>query len=315
MSQTSKRDEWMYQDPYPDEHGILLSNRIHEFCTEGLLISDWYKKENLRPASYTLRIGDDYIDSKGDLRKFTDKEDSFVFEKNSIVFVSIKEEFNLPFYIIARFNLRVNWVYDGVLLGTGPQVDPGFSGYLSCPLYNLTNADITIKREQNFATIDFEKTTRLLRDSPQLEQKRVLIQAAQDKQLVPVGKELYSFYKAPHLKPLEHRKAHKMVSSLIELREEVKTWRRLGIGSALAFFGLTLSLLAFGSNIYRQNNELVRQSGDLSRQIIEAQHELKAAEEKLSSVRSDMDRLQSDIKQNAAPSPRAGAPRPGNKGS
>src|SRR5229473_2965296 len=261
-------DKWKYEDEHPNETGILLSNRIHELCEQGLLIAEGYKETNLRPASYTLTVGDDYIDSEGEVRRLTEKEDSFVFEKNSIVFVSIHEKFDIPFYIIARFNIRVNWVYDGVLLGTGPQVDPGFSGYLSCPLYNLTNADITIKRAQNFATIDFEKTTSLL-TGQSLEEKEKLIEAAQDKHLVPIGDQLYSFYKAFPLKPLEHRKAHKMVSSLIELREEVRTWRRLGIGSALAFFGLTLSLLAFGSNIYRQNS-------DLGRQMTESKNELEA---------------------------------------
>ena len=296
MANAPKRDEWRYKDPYPNEHGILLSNRIHELCDQGLLISRDYLKDNLRPASYTLRIGDDYIDSEGNLRRFTEKEDSFIFEKNSIVFVSIKEEFDLPFYIIARFNLRVNWVYDGVLLGTGPQVDPGFSGYLSCPLYNLTDADITIERGQDFATIDFQKTTTLLPHSTLAEEKKSIIESAQDKQLVPVGDELYSFYKTSRLKPLGRRKSHKMVSSLIELREEVRTWRRLGIGSALAFFGLTLSLLAFGSNIYRQNSELGRQNTDISRQISEDRNELKSAKEKISELRAELDRVQTAIK-------------------
>lgn len=293
MGDAQPTAQWKYDDPHPNEHGILLSNRINEFCQKGLLIKTEYKQGNLRPASYTLRIGDDYIDSEGDLRRFTESEDSFVFKQNSIVFVSIKEEFNLPYYIIARFNLRVNWVYDGVLLGTGPQVDPGFSGYLSCPLYNLTNADITIKRAQNFATIDFEKTTSLL-TGLSVEEKKKLIDGAQDKHLVPSGDQLYSFYKAFPLKSLEHRKAHRMVSSLIELREEVRTWRRLGIGSALAFFGLTLSLLAFGSNIYRQNS-------DLGRQMIEGKNELEAAKQKIVALQADVDRLASSVKQRYLP--------------
>src|SRR5882757_3719730 len=117
------KDKWRYEDPHPEEKGILLSNRIHEFCRNEILIDEGYTEENLRPASYTLTIGKDYIDSKGDVRRMNDKEDSFVFEKNSIVFVTTAEHFNLPYYVIARFNIRVNWVYDGVLLGTGPQVD------------------------------------------------------------------------------------------------------------------------------------------------------------------------------------------------
>ncbi|MGH8613802.1 MAG: dCTP deaminase domain-containing protein, partial [Gammaproteobacteria bacterium] len=75
------------------------------------------------------------------------------------MYVSTAEKLNLPFYVAARFNLRVKWVYRGILLGTGPQVDPGFRGHLSCPLFNLTNRPIRIKLGDEFATIDFERTT------------------------------------------------------------------------------------------------------------------------------------------------------------
>src|SRR5256885_957675 len=212
MYDSSLNEKWRYEDPHGEDRGILLSNRIHELCEQNLLISEQYKPENLRPASYTLRVGEDYIDSEGNKRRLTDEEDTIVFKKNSIVFVSTKEKLDLPYYIVARFNLRVNWVYDGILLGTGPQVDPGFSGVLSCPLYNLTNADITIKRGEKFATIDFEKTTRLL-DNIDLGGKNKVVGDAQEKQIIPIGNERHSFYKAAPLEPLQHHKSHKLVSS------------------------------------------------------------------------------------------------------
>jgi deoxycytidine triphosphate deaminase len=287
----SLHEEWKYTDPHPDDRGILLSNRIHQLCSQaGLLISEGYEEKNLRPASYTLRVGDDFVDSDGNVHRLTDEDDSFVFQKNSIIFVTTKEKLALPYYIVARFNIRVNWVYDGVLLGTGPQVDPGFSGFLSCPLYNLTNVDLTIKRGKDFATIDFEKTTTLLGESP-VDEKKSCIENAKDKDLIRKGSETYSFYKTPPLRPLQHRKSHRIVSSLFEMREEVGTWRRLGIGSLVAFFGLTLSLLAFGANLYRQNSDLSRQAGDLNRQVTEGKNDLKKANERISKLQNDVDRL------------------------
>jgi len=247
----------------------------------------------LRPASYTLRVGNEYIDSEGNKRSLTDEEDTIVFKKNSIVFVSTKEKLDLPFYIVARFNLRVNWVYDGILLGTGPQVDPGFTGNLSCPLYNLTNSDITIRRDQDFATIDFEKTTTLIDHQDPSEMKK-LIQNATDKHLERVDKEVYSFYRVPALKPLQHRKAHAIVSSLLEMREEVRTWRRLGVGSLVAFFGLTLSLLAFGANLYRQN-------ADLNKQLTDGKNEATKATERITKLEEDFKRLDSAVKQSVKP--------------
>jgi deoxycytidine triphosphate deaminase len=280
---SSSKETWRYEDPNPNDRGVLLSNQIHQLCSQQLLISDEYEPRNLRPASYTLRIGDDYIDSEGNVRRMTGAKDSIIFKKNSIIFVSTKEKLDLPYYLIARFNLRVNWVYDGVLLGTGPQVDPGFSGYLSCPLYNLTNVDITITRGQDFATIDFEKTTTLL-GGVELDEKKGIIERAKDKELTSFDGETYSFYKSPSFKPLHHRKSHRMVSTLFELRKELRTWRSLGVGSLIAFFGLTLSLLAFGANLYRQNS-------DLSRQLLDGKNELRQATERISKLEANIDRL------------------------
>jgi deoxycytidine triphosphate deaminase len=277
-------EQWKYNDPDESDRGILLANQIHRLCAEKLLISKDYEPENLRPAAYTLRIGDDYIDSDGKKHKLSEKDDTFVFQKNSIIFVSTKEELDLPFYIVARFNLRVNWVYAGILLGTGPQVDPGFSGQLSCPLYNLTSVDIMIKRGEDFATIDFEKTTTLLKSHPRPEEKKGVVDRAKDKQLVPVGAETWSFYKLPPMTPLKWRKPYKIVSSLIEMKQEVDTWRKLGIGSLIAFLTLTLSLLAFGANLYRQNADLIRQ-------VTEGKNELRQTSGRIDKIQSQVEEL------------------------
>lgn len=250
MDEELKR-KWKYHDPHPEEHGLLLSDRIDELCNVGLIISSGYERQFLKPASYTLTVGEPYLDSNGKQQRLSKIGDSFVFKKNSIVYVSASEEFDLPYYIVARFNLRVHWVYEGILLGTGPQVDPGFRGRLSCPLYNLTNLDITIKRGQPFATIDFEKTTSFLGDLP-AEQKEKLLLEGEPKGLVEVNGRLFKLYGQKPLKALDHHPNHVLISSLAEMRKEVRTWRNIGLGIATAFIALTLSLLGFASNIYRQ---------------------------------------------------------------
>lgn len=273
-----KKQHLKFEDPHPGDRGILLANRIHEFCQHGLLVSEEYQPKNLRPAAYTLRIGDPYIDSDGIEQRLSDQSKSILFKKNSIIFVSTKERLELPYYVIARFNLRVNWIYNGILLGTGPQVDPGFAGYLSCPLYNLTDKDLVIQRGEDFATIDFEKTTELLPGSS-LAKKEKTINEAINKRVQSVGSEMHTFYTAGPLDPLGWRKSHKIVSSLTEMEIEVKTWRKLGIGSVIAFFGLTLSLLAFGANLYRQNSDLSRQTAQTASALEEANAKIVKLEE------------------------------------
>src|SRR5690606_6283003 len=78
---------------------------------------------------------------------------------NSIVFVESDLDFRLPPFIAIRFNLQINHVHRGLLLGTGPLVDPGFWGKLCIPLHNLTNEDYEIPLEEGLFWVEFTKTT------------------------------------------------------------------------------------------------------------------------------------------------------------
>lgn len=251
--------QWKYEDPEKDDpwrKGLLLSNEIEKFCKVGLLIEDW-DHTCLRPASYTLKVGEHYVDSEGKRGRLPNKDDSFVMRPNSIVFVSTDKKLNLPFYIAARFNIRVEWVYRGVLLGTGPQVDPGFKGFLSCPLFNLTDRPIPIRRGEDFATIDFERTTDFCRGKTKDEIKPN-IEKGRRLDTVKVDNETFLMFPQEPMQPLQHLKST-VLSSLAELEREVKTWRLIGMGTLVSFIALAISLLMFGVNLYRELSNLTNQ--------------------------------------------------------
>src|SRR5216684_777311 len=103
---------WKTQDPdfgQPDRKGMLLSDQIRRFCENKLLISEGYSETRLRPAAYTLTIGPNYRDDAGNPGLLDPTKPSFDMPPNSIVFVSIAESLDLPYYVAARFNLRVDW--------------------------------------------------------------------------------------------------------------------------------------------------------------------------------------------------------------
>ena len=58
-----------------------------------------------------------------------------------------------------RFNLQIRHVHRGLLLGTGPLVDPGYWGKLCIPLHNLTDEDYPISRDDGLIWVEFTKTT------------------------------------------------------------------------------------------------------------------------------------------------------------
>lgn len=145
-------------DPEPEIRGMLAADRIEYYAKLVDMIKP-FKPEGLKPASYDLTLGPMY-QINGRLKTLETME-TLVIPPNSIVFVATNEALRLPHYIAARFNLAITFIYQGLLLGTGPQVDPGFQGVLSCPLHNISSRPIRIKRDKHFATIDFTKTTNL----------------------------------------------------------------------------------------------------------------------------------------------------------
>ena len=274
---------WKTQDPYrveADRKGMLLSNQIHKFCTEAhLLISENYSETRLQPAAYTLTIGAVYVDSKGKRGRLCEKRPSFVMEPNSIVYVSTLELLDLPYYIAARFNLRVTWVYKGILLGTGPQVEPGFRGSLSCPLFNLTNRPLTITLGQEFATIDFERTTNFPNMNPA--EIAPLITDNGKLEEISVDQEKFILFKQKPFEPLQKYPDYDIISSLVEISNEVKTWRNFGIGIVISFFALTLTILGLQNNVLR---EVIAGSKDTAQN-----------KQEINNARNDVQRLQQQI--------------------
>lgn len=148
---------------------LLSAEHIHSFVTSTGLISPFHiggKKPRLKKASYEGRIGDTaYIFHNHKLKPATFVDRKLLVPANSIVFVESDIDFRLPNYIAVRFNLHIEHVHRGLLLGTGPLVDPGFWGKLCIPLHNLTSEDYEISKDDGLIWLEFTRTTFNLADT------------------------------------------------------------------------------------------------------------------------------------------------------
>lgn len=161
-------------DPFSDDSAsdyvapsLLNAGDIKKYVMETGLIFPFYeggaKTSRMKDASYEGRIGDiAYIFEAGE------KEPTAIFKKgdpvlrlppNSIVFVESDLYFRIPEFIALRFNLQIKHVHRGLLLGTGPLVDPGYWGKLCIPLHNLTDEEYCIPADEGLIWIEFTKTT------------------------------------------------------------------------------------------------------------------------------------------------------------
>lgn len=137
---------------------ILLRNEIARYCVEPIKLITPFEQQYLKPASYHLRLGAKCrVDGK-------DVELSYncprlTIPPHGIAVVTTLETLNIPGFLIARWNLKVKKVYEGLVWVGGAQVDPGYSGNLFCPLYNLSNRDVYLELGETLFTIDFVRTT------------------------------------------------------------------------------------------------------------------------------------------------------------
>jgi deoxycytidine triphosphate deaminase len=151
-------------DPFPEIPAALLSAaEIEDYVRITAMLCPFYPvREFLKPASYEARPGRKFVrwDENGKRIEDIIRQDGiYDLPANSIVFMQIEPTIRLPDYIALRFNLRIKHVHRGLLLGTGPLVDPGFVGNLLIPLHNLTSDSYRISGNEGLIWIEFTKTS------------------------------------------------------------------------------------------------------------------------------------------------------------
>lgn len=168
---------WKEIDPFPDVAPTLLNSgdiadyvaatgMICPFNDRGTSPDEEDDDRPLKSASYEVNLlGDCAIFTGEDRSSLKVKNvkygQDFIVPANSIAFVGLEPFFQLPDYIAVRFNLKIRHVYRGLLLGTGPLVDPGFQGRLWIPLHNLTMNDYVFTGGSGLVWMEFTKMSRI----------------------------------------------------------------------------------------------------------------------------------------------------------
>ena len=157
-----KYEEYYSKDPFPNIQPALLNSAdIYNYVATTGMIFPFYP-EKLSGASYEVTIGEKVIwwdEQKQEVHEedLSKPGSYFKLEPNSIAFVMLEPTFRIPDYMALRFNLKIVHVYRGLLLGTGPLVDPGFVGKLSIPLHNLTANTYTFRHGDGLIQMEFTK--------------------------------------------------------------------------------------------------------------------------------------------------------------
>jgi len=149
-------------DPLPEVPPALLnSGDIYDYARiTGMIFPFSSNNKKLKSASYEIDfLGDVYwTDDGGNWQQKQIKAgEQFPLKRDSIVFICPEVYFQLPDYVAIRFNLKITCVHRGLLLGTGPLVDPGFHGRLLIPIHNLTSEDYSLFGGDGIIWVEFTK--------------------------------------------------------------------------------------------------------------------------------------------------------------
>lgn len=152
--------DFRMRDPFPDVPPALLNSAdIADYVSATGMIHP-FDPAKLKSASYEVSILGDYVmhTPEGGVVHGTLTEDKpFLLPRNSIAYMSVEPKFRLPDYIALRHNLKIKNIYRGLLVGTGPLIDPGFVGRISLPLHNLTDRDYVLEAGEGTIWVEFTK--------------------------------------------------------------------------------------------------------------------------------------------------------------
>lgn len=192
----NKHEEYLWKDPFDLAScgPVLLSDQIRSLAEEMGLIEP-FDATSLRPASYDLRVGDSYY--VGDDRKeLTAETNKIEIPSNGLVYIRTKEKFNIPYYLVARYSLRVQQVYRGLLIDNGLHIDPGYCGPIWIPVHNFTMQPRILLRGDEFISVEFNRTTRLPGEVYTMKSEEELVSRAIANELVGShGRPIKVFYR------------------------------------------------------------------------------------------------------------------------
>ncbi len=149
-------EKYKWLDPNPEAKGVLLSDQI-KFYAEKINLIEPFDEKNLRPASYTMHIGDEFYFN--DRQIYPNNKGEIEIPSNGLIYFKLYEKLNMPYYMTARHNLTVRQQYRAIIAGVSLHVDPGYVGYINYFVYNFTNDKRILKVGDEIATIEFVKTT------------------------------------------------------------------------------------------------------------------------------------------------------------
>lgn len=147
---------------------VLADRDIREWLKKGLVIEP-FEEINVQPSTYDLKLSDkvrvfdsykvDCIDTKQkvDVTRLVEiEDDGFVVHPGEFILGSTKEYFEMPGGLCAKLEGRSSLGRLGLIVhATAGYIDPGFKGWITFEISNLSKLPIRIYKDMRIAQVCF----------------------------------------------------------------------------------------------------------------------------------------------------------------
>jgi dCTP deaminase len=139
---------------------MLTDVEIREAIAAGELQINPFAEGGLQPASYDFRVGDQAFISGTDEVTDVANKGLVIIEPGEFAVIATRESVRCGTQFAAQLGLDPQYARQGLVLLSGPQIDPGFGGVLVVRVTNLAPRRITLPHEAPFLTVQFFKLNR-----------------------------------------------------------------------------------------------------------------------------------------------------------
>ena len=221
--------------------------------------------------------------------------------------MEVEPTFRLPDYIALRFNLKITHVYRGLLLGTGPLIDPGYVGKIYIPLHNLTSNSYTFKYGEGLIWIEFTKISDSDRWKGELNENVEKNGEYKPFPLEKINQSLnYFLDKAADGKPIKSSIPSAIGEAKYSASQAEKTVKRLTYVGALSAVAIAISIIALVYNTWLLQRNYVDEMSEMKIQInkqqtlsIKTEKELVSANLLINALKTKIDSISKDKKVNS----------------
>lgn len=133
----------------------MTDKQIRQAMQDREIILDPLSQASVQPASYDMRVGTWAFTSSGKEKLNLSQKGVLVIEPGEFAVVESREHVTLSANMAGQIGLRSEYAGHGLLMLSGPQIDPGWHGIIVVRLVNLAPKSIALAHEETFLTAQF----------------------------------------------------------------------------------------------------------------------------------------------------------------